>query len=81
MVRILNKIPTFAWQKIFFLYQNVLKIFYTFHHLVDSYRNTISEWAMGFRHGNFASKLVRGLIFGGEKISIPESRLIPKSYI
>ena len=37
---------------------------YTFNHLVDSYRNTISEWAVGFRYGNFTLKL----IFGGEEI-------------
>ena len=28
--------------------------------LVNSYRNTISEWAMGFRYGNFTLKLARG---------------------
>jgi hypothetical protein len=28
--------------------------------LVDSYRNTISEWAVGFRYGNFTLKLARG---------------------
>jgi hypothetical protein len=51
--------------------------------LVDSYRNTISEWAVGFRYGNFtlfnrgkkslASRgpTVPGLIFVGEEISIP----------
>jgi hypothetical protein len=52
-----------------------------FNHLVDSYRNTISEWAVGFRYGNFTLKLARGLIFGGEEISIPESRPMQKSYI
>jgi hypothetical protein len=31
----------------------LLRNFYTFNHLVDSYRNTISEWAVGFRYGNF----------------------------
>jgi hypothetical protein len=36
-----------------------LRNFYTFNHLVDSYRNTISEWAMGFRYGNFTLKLAR----------------------
>ena len=71
-------------------------------HLVDSYRNIISEWAVGFRYGNFTLKLARGkkkpclpraygpweasfssrgLIFGGEEISIPETRPIQKSYI
>ena len=34
--------------------------FYTFNHLVDSYRNKISEWAVGFRYGNFTWKLARG---------------------
>ena len=66
-----------------------LRNFYTFHHLVDSYRNTISEWAVCFRYGNFTLKLARekkslasrGLIFGGEEISIPETRPIRKSYI
>jgi hypothetical protein len=58
-----------------------LRNLYTFNHLVDSYRNTISEWAVGFRHGNFTLKLARGLIFGGEEISIPETRPIRKSYI
>jgi hypothetical protein len=29
-------------------------------HLVDSYRNTISEWAVGFRYGNFTLKLALG---------------------
>ena len=28
--------------------------------MVDSYRNTISEWAVGFRYGNFTLKLARG---------------------
>ena len=37
-----------------------LRNFYTFHHLVDSYRNTISEWAVGFRYRNFTLKLARG---------------------
>ena len=37
-----------------------LRNFYTFNHLVDSYRNTISERAMGFRYGNFTLKLARG---------------------
>ena len=54
---------------------------YTFNHLVDSYRNTISELAMGFRYVNLTLKLARGLIFGGEEISIPETRPIRKSYI
>ena len=58
-----------------------LRNFYTFHHLVDSYRNTISEWTVGFRYGNFTLKLARGLIFGGEEISVPETRPIRKSYI
>jgi hypothetical protein len=72
-----------------------LRNFYTFHHLVDSYRNTISEWALGFCYGNFTLKLAsgkkslasrgptalaRGLIFGGEEISIPETRPIQKYY-
>jgi hypothetical protein len=56
---------------------------------IDSYRNTISEWGVGFRYGNFTLKLARGkknlasrgLIFGGEEISIPETRPIRKSYI
>ena len=59
------------------------------YHLVDSYRNTISKWAVGFRYGNFTLKLARGkkslasrgLIFGGEEISIPETQPIRKSYI
>ena len=79
-----------------------LRNFYTFHHLVDFYRNTIPEWAVGFRYGNFTLKLAhgkakpclpqgyspweasfssRGLIFGGEEISIPETWPIRKSYI
>jgi hypothetical protein len=71
-----------------------LRNFYTFNHLVDSYRNTISEWAVGFRYRNFTLKSAlgpkargrqgfssRGLIFGGEEISIPETRPIRKSYI
>ena len=37
-----------------------LRNFYTFNHLFDSYRNTISEWAVGFRYGNFTLKLARG---------------------
>ena len=37
-----------------------LRNFYTFNHLVDSYRNTIVEWAMGFSYGNFTLKLARG---------------------
>ena len=49
-----------------------LRNFYTLHHLDDSYRNTISGWAVGFTYGNFTLKLGRGLIFGGEEISIPE---------
>ena len=78
-----------------------LKKFYTFHHLADFNRNTVPEWTMGFRYGNFTLKLARGkkslashgpttlgrqvflsrLIFGGEEISIPETRPIQKSYI
>jgi hypothetical protein len=66
-----------------------LKHFYTFNHMVDSYRNTISKWTVGFRYGNFTLKLAhgkkslasRGLIFGCEEISIPETRPIRKSYI
>ena len=58
-----------------------LRNFYTLHHLDDSYRNTISGWAVGFTYGNFTLKLGRGLIFGGEEISIPETRPIRKSYI
>ena len=37
-----------------------LRNFYTFYHLVDSYRNTISKWAVGFGYGNFTLKLARG---------------------
>ena len=37
-----------------------LRNFYTFNHLDDSYRNAISEWAVGFRYGNFTFKLARG---------------------
>ena len=37
-----------------------LKKFYTFHHLADFNRNTVSEWTMGFRYGNFTLKLARG---------------------
>ena len=37
-----------------------LSNFHTFHHLDDSYRNTISEWAVGFRYGNFTLKLACG---------------------
>jgi hypothetical protein len=29
-------------------------------HLVDSYRNTISKWAVDFRNGNVTLKLARG---------------------
>ena len=36
---------------------------------------------MVFRYGNFTLKSARGLIFGGEKISIPETLPIRKSYI
>ena len=69
--------------------QWTLRNVYTFHHLVDSYRNAISKWAMRFRDGNFNLKLARGkkslasrgLIFGGEEISIPETQPIRKSYI
>ena len=50
--------------------------------MVDSNRNTISEWVVGFRYrpweANFSSLW---LIFGGEEISIHETRPIPKSYI
>ena len=42
--------------------------------MVNSYRNTISKWAVGFRYGNFFIPWV-------EKIPIPETRPIPKSYI
>jgi hypothetical protein len=66
-----------------------LRNFYTFNYLVDSYRNTISEWAVDFRYGNFTLKSVHGkksiassgLIFGGKEIFIPETRPIQKSYI
>ena len=66
-----------------------MRKFYTFNHLVDSYRNTISEWAVGFRYQNFTSKFAHGnkslassgLIFVGEEISIPETQPIQKSYI
>jgi hypothetical protein len=34
--------------------------FHTFNHLVDSYRNTISKWAVCFRYGKFTLKLARG---------------------
>ena len=38
-----------------------LRNFYTFNHLVDSYRITISEWAVAFRqYGNFTLKLDLG---------------------
>jgi len=47
--------------------------------LVDSYRNTISEWAVGFRYENFTLKLARGK--KSLAISIPETRPIQKSYI
>ena len=40
--------------------QWTLRNFYTFHHLVDSYRNAISKWAMRFRDGNFNLELARG---------------------
>ena len=53
--------------------------FYTFDNLVDSYRSTIFEWAVGFRIGNLTLKLVSGLIFGGEEISMPENRPIQKT--
>ena len=33
--------------------------FYTFHNLVDSYRNTITEGAVGVRYGNFTLKLAQ----------------------
>ena len=36
-----------------------LRKFYTFNHLVDSYRNTLSKWAVGFRYENFTLKLAR----------------------
>ena len=58
-----------------------LRNFYTFNHLVDSYRNTISEWAVGLGYGNFTLNLAHGLMFEGEEISIPETRLIRKSFI
>ena len=50
--------------------------FYTFDNLVDSYRSTIFEWAVGFRIGDLILKLVSGLIFGGKEISMPETRPI-----
>jgi hypothetical protein len=37
-----------------------LRNFYTFDHLVDSYRNTISSLAAGFRYGNYTLKLACG---------------------
>ena len=49
-----------------------------FNHLVDSYRNTISEWAVCFRYGNFT--LTQAYIFEGEEISILETWLIRKSF-
>ena len=55
-----------------------LRNFYTFNHLVDSYRNTISEWAVCFRYGNFT--LAQAYIFEGEQISILETWLIRKSF-
>ena len=55
-----------------------LRNFYTFNHLVDSYRNTISEWAVGFREASFSSV---GLIFGGEEISITDTWPTRESYI
>ena len=58
----LNK--TFKIRKYYFCMslcmQWPLRNFYTFHHLFDSYRNTISKWAVGFRYGNFTLKLARG---------------------
>ena len=61
-----------------------IRNFYIFNHLVNSYKNTISEWAVGFRYENFTLKLARGykslascgLIFVGEEISIPETQPI-----
>ena len=90
--------------KEFLLYmQWPLRNFYTFHHLVDFYRNTISEWAFGMGSGFQVWKLHLknslwgnkscllgptyspweasfsscGLIFGGEEISISETRPMP----
>ena len=37
-----------------------LRNFYTFDHVLDSYRNTIFEWAVGFRYDNITVKLVLG---------------------
>jgi hypothetical protein len=48
-----------------------LKNVYTSHHLVDSYRNTISEWAVGFRYQNFTLKLARGLISSSRGMKKP----------
>ena len=44
-----------------FLYESIYAmVIEKFHHLVDSYRNTISEWTVDFRYGNFTLKLARG---------------------
>ena len=40
--------------KYLFLYESIFVM------AIDSYRNKISEWAMGFRYGNFTLKLARG---------------------
>ena len=74
-----------------------LRNLYTFHRLVDSYRNTIFQMGRGFQVWRFhlkvslreekpclpqvydpweASFSSRGLIFGGEDISIPEQGLL-----
>jgi hypothetical protein len=52
--------------------------------LVNSYRNTISEWAVGFRYGNFFIPWVENNLKISpweEEIPIPETRPILKSYI
>jgi hypothetical protein len=49
-----------------------LKNFYTFNHLVD---NKISEWAVGFRNGNFTLKLARG-----KKNLASCGRPVPRTY-
>ena len=62
----LNK--TFKIRKYYFCMslcmQWPLRNFYTFHHLFDSYRNTISKWAVGFMYGAVHKRRRQGL--GGE---------------
>ena len=47
--------------------------------LFNSYRNTISKWAMVVRRGNLLVPQFKNP--GDEEISIPDNRPIPKSYI